>query len=232
MTSFQLMKRRFRSVGTLGRVKGSRQDPAEIRSRSIGLYLGGKRGVTCLVLTGAAQYATGGTSTRLEPSDLGVWVSDTNDSDWTQVSGWGGTKNGLTITLSGPTFNSTFVKVTQPYGDKSFTFANLIPPLVNAVPDLQQSQTLRPLQTPTRLSPQQWHRVQIDVDLDANRVVTAIDGKTVSRLKSVHPAQVLTHFLALASDGGGADFRIAELIVQDTSDGLPQLGKVSAVEAC
>lgn len=199
----------------------------DYNNRSIGLYLGGKRDLSKLVLTGAAQYATGGTSTRLEPSDLGVWISDTNHSDWTKVTGWGGTKDGLTITLTGPTLSTTYVKITQPYGDKSFTFANTIPPLVNAVPSVQYTQTFRPLQTPTRLAAQQWHQVQLDVDLVANTVVTAIDGATVSRLGSVHPAQILTHFLALAGDGGGADFRIAELIVQDTSQGLPQLSKVN-----
>jgi len=196
-------------------------------NRSIGLYLGGKRDVTSLVLTGASQYASGGTTTRLVPSDLGVWISDTNNNDWTRVSGWTGTKQGLKITMTGPAFNAAYVKVTQPYSDTAFTFGNTFPQLLVALPDEGQPQTFRPLQTPTRLAAQQWHQVQLDVDLDANTIVTAIDGTTVSQLGSVHPAQVLTHFLALAGAGGGADFRIAELIVQDTSLGLPQLSKVN-----
>lgn len=213
------------AIGNLGWSGGA--VALDYNHRSIGLYLGAKREVSSLVLTGAAQYATGGTSTRLKPEDLGVWISDTNNSDWTQVTGWSGTKDGLTITLTGPTFTSSFVKITQPYGDKAFTYANTIPPLVTALPDPGQAQTFRPLQVPTQLNAQHWHQVEVDINLDTNRIVTAIDGNTVSTLGSVHPAQTMTHLLILAGDGGGADLRIAELLVQDTTNGLPQLGEIS-----
>lgn len=203
----------------------------DYNGRSAGLDLHQPREITSIVLTGLAQFATGGTSTRLQPSDLRIWKSNTNYSDWEEVTGWSGTKNGLVMTFTGPAFTSRFVKISQPYTDKAFTYANLARDLITVLParpDIEDPQQFVPLQTPTTLSPGDWHTLQLDFDLDSEQIVMRIDGNVVSQLPTLRNAETITHLLLLTGTGGTTDVSVAELIVQDSSLGLPSVSRVAA----
>lgn len=196
--------------------------------RSVGVNLGtDDRTVTGLVLTGSTQYNASGV-TRLEPSDLHVWMSADNAS-YQEVTGWSGTKDGLVITLSGPPITARYIKITQPYTDHAFTFANVMTSMIQVLPDdpsVEDPQRFSPLKVPTTLALGQWYTMQVDFDLDGSTVTTRVDGKVVSRLPVLHPAKTLTHLLLLPGADGVVDVSIDELMSQDLSQGLPVIRRL------
>jgi|GEM_PF-1775626 len=199
----------------------------DYQRRSVGLDLQVPRAITSIVLTG--DPLSGSTTTRLDPASLGVWRSN-NGYGWVQVPGWSGTKSGLQITLSGPEFTAQHVKVTQPWGDTAYTFANEIEEMVTVLParpDLEERPVFEPLQTPTTLAANTWHTVQLDCDLDADQVVTRMNGGVVSTLPTLRHAETITHFCLVTATGGTTDVQVAEFSVQDTSRGLPAVVRTS-----
>lgn len=196
--------------------------------RSIGLDLLGPREVSGLVLTGSPDFNASGV-TRLVPGDLKVWFADANDGTWVEQSGWTGTKNGLTITLNGPATTTQFVKVTQPYADKAFTFAGYMQNFIHVLParpDLEHPQVFTPLPTPTTLTPGQWYTVQVDADLDANTVVISVDGTVVAEQAPLRHAETITHFMLLGGNGGTTEVEVAELMVRDLSLGVATVNRI------
>lgn len=197
--------------------------------RSVGLDLQQPREVTSIVLTGLQRFATDGTSTRLEPEDVRVWASETNRGDWREITGWSGTKDGLVITLTGPAFSTRYLKLTQPYADKAFTYANDLEQLVRVLPerpDLEHPQDFGPLPEPTTLPADAWHTFRFDVDLDAGTVVTMINGRTVAELPVLRTAETLTHLLLQTETGGRTEVGVAEFLLQDTTHGLPSITRI------
>jgi hypothetical protein len=153
-----------------------------------------------------------------------LFVSPRAGVEYREVTGWSGTKDGLVITLTGPEFTARYVKITQPYTDRAYTFANLMMSLIHTLP--QPRQRFSRLQAPTTLDLGRWYTMQVDFDLDADTVTTRIDDEVVSRLPVLHPASTLTHLLVLPGSTGVVDVSIDEVLAQDMSRGLPTIRRI------
>jgi len=196
----------------------------DYQSRSVGLDLQQARAVESLTMVGLERFAIDQIRTRLEPGDLRLWTSSSNNGDWQLVPDWSCSKDGLTFTFRGPTLTTRFLKVTQPYADKAFSYANDLEKLVQvgpARPDLDHPQTWRPLDVATTLSPDRWHRVEIAVDLDHPTVALSLNGSVVSTTAPLRAAETITHLMVLGN--GTTDADLAEFTMQDTGLGLPIL---------
>lgn len=201
----------------------------DYNTRSIGLDLGVSRPVTGLLLRGDAT-VSGSSTTRLDPSNVTIWASDTNTNDWTIVSGWSGTKSGLELSFTGPSINKRYVKVTHPFSDTGWTFANLIQEIISVTPDrpdLVSPSIYTPTNTPTVIAPQQWTTVELDFDIPGNSVRILVNGSLVHTAPVKHPADVVTHFFV--SGVGDVDIRMSEFMAQDLERGLPEVDSVGTL---
>ena len=193
--------------------------------RSIGLDLLAARQVSGLVLTASPDFKP---TTRLEASDLRIWFSDDN-ATWTEQSGWSGTKDGLTITMNGPAATTRYVKITQPYSDKAFTFAGYMQDFIHVLParpDLEHPQEFHPLPVATTFEAGRWYTLQVEADLDAGTVVLSVDGTVVAEQAPLRHAETMTHFMLLGGNGGTTEVEIAELLVQDRSLGVSTVNRI------
>ncbi|MEF3304104.1 DUF2341 domain-containing protein [Paenibacillus sp. GYB003] len=103
------------NLGNLGYAGGFAFD---YKNRSVGVDLGSVETIQEIKL-----WDNDGAN-RLSAGDLSVYVSDTNNGDWTQVTGWTFAKSNGNMTLGGMSVRARFVKVHQAYADTSFTFVN------------------------------------------------------------------------------------------------------------
>lgn len=92
----------------------------DYRNRSIAADLWRPQRVTGLVLTDNDAV------TRMVPEDLRVYVSDTNDGDWVEVTDLNIVRTANGFRISGLDILTRFVKVWQRHTDDSWTFANTI----------------------------------------------------------------------------------------------------------
>ncbi|WP_053206610.1 exo-alpha-sialidase [Jiangella muralis] len=196
----------------------------DYQNRSLGADLYTTRTVSSIEVVD--NDLVGPAGNRLDPSQLRIWRSSDNAA-WTEVTGWTGVETGSVITLSGPSFSARYVKVSQPYGDTAFTFANERSRILRVLPDLGSPQAFAPLTTPTSLTTGSWHQLFVDVDLQGGAIAVSVDGTLRATLPLVHPAQVVSHlFLAFDAASTAGDVAVDELIVQDTAGGMPAVSSV------
>ncbi|HEY0248890.1 MAG TPA: exo-alpha-sialidase [Gryllotalpicola sp.] len=219
------------ATGNLHSFGGTGRAAFDYQRRSIGLDFG-----TPTVVGGIALIENDTTGTRLKAADLSVWASDDNASDWRRLTGWtvqGGPVTGeaSTFTVSGPPVTTRYIKVNQRYADSSWTFANNLDQLLRPISTVGVPQPFTQLGT-TVLDPTSWHTIEFAVDTEHSQVGVSIDGTAVATLEQVHPAQVVTHFMAVAMGGdAGADLSVDELLVRDLSQGAPLVTGVTSSAA-
>lgn len=196
----------------------------DYQNRSVGADLYSTRTVSSIEVVD--NDLVGPAGNRLDPGQLRIWRSSDNAA-WTEVTGWTGTETGSVITLSGPSFSARYVKVSQPYADTAFTFANDRPRILRVLPDLGSPQPFAPLSTPTALATGSWHQLFVDVDLPGGAIAVSVDGTLRATLPLVHAAEVVSHlFLAFDPAATAGDVAVDELIVQDTAGGMPAVSSV------
>lgn len=196
----------------------------DYQNRSLGADLYTTRTVSSIEVVD--NDLVGPAGNRLDPGQLRLWRSSDNAA-WTEVTGWTGVEAGSVITLSGPSFSARYVKVSQPYADTAFTFANDRPRILRVLPDLGSPQVFAPLSTPTTLTTGSWHQLFVDVDLPGGAIAVSVDGTPRATLALVHAAQVVSHlFLAFDPAATAGDVAVDELIVQDTAGGMPAVTSV------
>jgi hypothetical protein len=198
----------------------------DFQNRSIGADFGSPRLVSGLELIDNDFVSSVGN--RVNPSLLQVWTSNTNAGDWIAVSGWSGTKSGSVISLSGPSVTTRFIKITHPYSDSAWTLANDEQKTLRVLPDANAAQVFSALATPTTLSANEWHRLEIRADLPGDEMTLLVNGSERSSVSVLHPAEVLTHLLLLGAAASTGEVRIDEFLVQDTALGLPVVASVGA----
>lgn len=192
----------------------------DYRHRSIGMDVLAPNEFTQVTLTDAAG------STRLRPSDLTVWVSDKNQSDWRQVTSWSATLVGSTFTLTGPPAAGRYIKVHQPYGDTAFTFSNDLAKILTvqvANPDTISPRVFRPLAVPTTLDRNSWATIDVLPDLTRGMVTIRVNGRRRDTLPILHPAAVITHALVRAQgqSSAGTEIAVDEFLVRDLALSQP-----------
>jgi hypothetical protein len=164
---------------------------------------------------------------RIRPDDLRVWVSDTNAGDWRALEDWIAVKEGPVITITGPAVTTRYIKVSQPYGDTAFTFGNDVQHLLRILPDREAAQVFHPLPTPARLAKDDWHLVELHVDLALGAIAVSVDGVVRGRLAPLGAAGTVAHLLAfLEQSSEPSEIAIDELLVRDTARGLPGVALV------
>ncbi|HZX07805.1 sialidase family protein [Kribbella sp.] len=162
-------------------------------------------------------------ASRLTAADLSVWVSGTNNGDWTQLTDWTITGSAGSFTASGPTVSTRYVKIAQTKADTAFTFVN------DKRVILSFTRALNPLPVPTTVPTNVYTTIDLGVDLPAGTVTVTVDGQDRGTVPVFAPAEVVTHLLMLGASGSAAvDTALDELIVQDTAAGLPALTSVGA----
>lgn len=109
------------NLTALGHVGGFAFDYAK---RSAGMDLRRPKTVTRITLHNQNE------ETRLVASDLAVYVSQHNAGDWRLVEGVDIEEGPSSFVLSGFEEVARYLKVTQPYTDTAFTFANQLPAMI------------------------------------------------------------------------------------------------------
>nr|WP_246211683.1 exo-alpha-sialidase [Phytoactinopolyspora alkaliphila] len=117
------------ATGDLGSLGYTNNFAFDYNKRSAGVDLRYPQFVSRIVLVDRD------TSTRLTPADISVWVSDTNNGDWQQVTGAAVTQEPGYLVIDGIDEVTQFVKVVQPYTDTAYTFVNALPDLLRVVTD-------------------------------------------------------------------------------------------------
>jgi hypothetical protein len=112
------------AAGNLGHFGFPGSFALDYKNRSIGVDLGRVEKVTEIKL-----YDNDANS-RLQSGNLSIYVSNTNAGDWTLVTGWTFAKTNGTITIGGLSVQTRYIKVAQSFGDKSFTFANMLQDMI------------------------------------------------------------------------------------------------------
>lgn len=162
-----------------------------------------------------------GQGNRVQSGDLKVWVSDTNASDWQELTDWTGVKNGQVITLSGTSVTTRYIKVSQSYGDTSYTFTNKLQSLLR-FPGVTGA-----LPVPTQLTQDDWHLIELGVDTPAQTVTVTVNGTARGTLPQRTTASAVGYLLVtLDASGDPSEIALDELIVQDTSRGLPAVAHI------
>ncbi|MFD0961440.1 DUF2341 domain-containing protein [Paenibacillus chungangensis] len=168
-------------------------------------------------------------SSRIEAGDLEVYVSDNNDGDWTQASGWTFDKTGGIITLSGMSVQARYVKVHQAYSDTAFSFVGELQDMMEVTTQGNQSGSqFQPLPVPTNVALNEWFKVKIDFDLEAGLADIYVNGDHKGTVAAAHPGEAVKHLMIAAGSGTGTDVYMDELIIQDTSLGKPQVTLVGS----
>lgn len=165
--------------------------------------------------------------TRLQPANLRVWVADTNDTPWRQLTDWTAVKQDNVFTISGPPVITRYIKVSQPYSDTAFTFGNEQQRLLRVLPDREAADRYTPLPVATQLSQDDWHLIELGVDLAAGIITVSVNGVHKARLRQLSPANVATHLLVLLEESSDpSEVALDGFLVQDTARGLPALAHV------
>jgi len=112
------------AAGILGHFGFPGSFALDYKNRSIGVDLGRLERVTDIKLY------DNDASSRLQAGNLSVYVSDTNEGDWTLVTGWTFAKTNGTIAIGGLSVQTRYIKVAQSFGDPSFTFVNTLQDMI------------------------------------------------------------------------------------------------------
>jgi hypothetical protein len=207
------------ATGNLGGWAPSGGLAFDYQRRSIGIDLRTPIEVTGVTLQDDdVTYPPAGT--RLTAADLAIWVSDTNSGDWRRLADWTVARtNGGAFVLSGPAVTTRYLKISQPYGDTKFTFANDFARILQITGGSLPAQIYRPLRTPVALPSRQWSTVEVDLDLDAGSVTLLVDGLEREVLPVLHEADIATHLLIAtgAASSTAQEVQVDELIVRDRS---------------
>lgn len=208
------------NLGFLGRKVNFALD---YRRRSVGMDLGSTKTTTKIILTEWDE------TNRIAMSDLSIYTSPTNNGDWTLVSGWTGTTSGNTITLSGMSAVGRYIKVNTTYADDAYTFANNLQSIM-AVETLEPDPAIpfTDFGNPVTLGLNQWHRIAVDLDLNSGSASVNVNGQLAGTMAQAHPAEAIGHFFVGGGAGTGTDVFLDELIIQDTSSGLPVVSAVGS----
>lgn len=160
-------------------------------------------------------------ASRLTAADLSVWVSDTNNGDWTRLTNWTISGSGGAFTASGPAVTTRYIKFAQTKADTAFTFVN------DKRGIMAFTRALSPLPVDTTLAANAYATIDLGVDTTAKTVTVTINGQSKGTLPMFAPAEVVTHLLVLGWAGSAAvDVAVDELLVQDTKAGLPAVQSV------
>lgn len=162
-------------------------------------------------------------ASRLTAADLSVWVSDTNNGDWTRLTAWTVSGSGGAFTASGPAVTTRHIKFAQTKADTAFSFVNDKRAIIGF------TRALSPLPEDTTLAANTYATIDLGVDTIAKTVSVTVDGRPRGSVPMFAPAEVVTHLLMLGWSGAaGVDVSLDELLVQDTRAGLPSLRSVGA----
>lgn len=165
----------------------------DYRARSVGIGFWEPTRVRGLILN------DNNTATRITPDDLRVWVSDTNDSDWTEIEGVHVARTVRGFEFSGFDVTARFIKVSQPYTDTAHTVAYarnaMLQPVYDDMPprfavltgdaDPETSTTLNFGLSPTTVAALDYRHRSIAADLWQQQRVTGLvltDSDTQTRI--------------------------------------------------
>ncbi|WP_460533225.1 sialidase family protein [Humibacter ginsengiterrae] len=187
----------------------------DYQSRSIGSEFSSPATLDSVSLTD-----TSGT-TRLTASDLSVWVSNTNGSDWRQLTDWTVTGSGGAFTASGPAVTTRYLKVHQTETDTAYTFVNDISTIMSF------ERAFVPLQQNTVLPFDEFSTIDLGVDTGAQTVTVTVDGTLAGTVPQFAPAAVTTHLFLIGQPGSATtDVTVDQLLIQDLSAGVPAVTSV------
>ncbi|SDD24445.1 BNR repeat-like domain-containing protein [Paenibacillus sp. UNCCL117] len=207
----------------------------DYRNRSIGADLGQVTPIWQIKLLDSKAFnkpqPDGTLGNRLREEHLEVYVSNTNNGDWTRVDGWNydKTDGNITLDLQGLSVAARFVKVHQSFSDDAFTFGGPQQEIMEVVTDANQPIAFSELPVPADIGLNEWTQIRIDYDLTEESADIYVNGDFKGVISDAHPGATINHLMFSSGAAGmGTEVYIDEVIIRDGTYPLPVVSSVGA----